>query len=163
MRSKQSACQLRRHWTRAGRDGLRSYSVMCDTNLQEIKPTMPEVGVSACYRVRGGLYAIDLVLVRPLAPGEVAAIEYSTRLSFPLQAPEPLFKHIATHRTNNVTVGITFDAGRLPSSVHWTVWRDHQMDAPIVIDEPVKLDSEHRARKYLTVVDRSAIGFRWSW
>ena len=108
--------------------------------------------------VRSG--TVDMLLVKPLAAGETATLEYSASFHYPAPPP-PEFRRIVQYFVENLDIRVEFHPGKLPTTVEWAVWDG--MDGPIVERERVTLDSQFAVHRYLRLAEKTAVGFHWDW
>jgi hypothetical protein len=146
-----------------------------------------EQGVRRLEVIRGGLAAppypvhsrtaVDIVLDRPLLPGEIGSVEYLARYA-PGTARPPVFRRGARGRLENVEVEVRFHPLRLPERVWWAIWPgstgapaqgggegiDVVEDSPISRHprtEEVDVGPDGAVRRFVPLVRDEAVGFRW--
>jgi hypothetical protein len=129
-----------------------------------------DVDASAIEVVRGGRAAplamgespatVDIEFGHVLEPGETASFEYRVLLGGRVSRP-PMFRRSAVRRIDNVELRVQFDARRLPSSVTWNAWRG--VDGQLRSQQPVVLDDDCSAHRYLPRLEASTVGFCWKW
>jgi len=148
--------------------------------IQVIKAVEPGVdhftvhvdpGVSAIEVIRGGRAGplsisdgagvkAEIEFGRKLAPGETASFEYRVLFAGGVERP-PVFTRSASRRIDNLELRVQFDPHRLPSSVTWNTWRG--VDGPLRAEQPVELDDDYSAHRYLPRVEAARVGFAWRW
>jgi hypothetical protein len=106
-----------------------------------------------------GVFAVDIELTRPLAPGETGSFEYRTVFDY-RQPPAPQFRRATRRRCDNVEINVRFHPDRLPAHVCWAVWAGYGADEPLE-QEPVTLDPDASVHRYLETLEGRAVGFRW--
>jgi len=103
------------------------------------------------------LEAQEIVLTRPLVPGETVSLRYSTH--FREKGGHAMeYRRFAHGRTENVDITVTFEAP--PIAIWWTVWDDYR-GGSVVFEEPAQLDAEGSVHRFLTHLENAAVGFRW--
>ena len=63
-------------------------------------------------------------------------------------------------RLENLDLRVTFHQDMLPARVWWAVWDG---DGDIVDREQVPLGSQYEVHRYLRSVEKTVVGFCWSW
>ena len=61
----------------------------------------------------------------------------------------------------NFDMRIEFHPSQVPGAVWWAVWDG--VEGGVLEQEPVTLDRERSVHRYLRSVERSVVGFHWSW
>jgi hypothetical protein len=105
-----------------------------------------------------GLFASELVLPRPLAVGETAMVETSTRL-IDLGGPDTRYFHHIDRRMSEVVIWVRFDPAVLPAHCMQTL---QPMEEPAV-EAPVGLaglDTVHVAARSF---GPGHVGLTWQW
>ena len=159
-----------------GKDGLpsehRTIQVIQATAPLDRYPFRVDTDVVAVHVVRGGratglrldalpgLYAVDIELTRPLSVGDTAVLEYATTFAY-RSPPPPEFRRAAYRRVDAVEIAVRFHPARLPQWLEWCAWGRHD-DRDPVSAEPVDLDPDHGAHRYLATIENATVGFRWS-
>jgi hypothetical protein len=146
-------------------DGLDRIPYMYDTNALTL-----EVG-HGCGDISGELehisenvYATTIPLARELSAGETISLEYVTTYSYPGNLDDPHereFRRAVMRRLENVDMRVEFHPDMLPARIWWAVWDG--IDGEIIEREPVSLSGQHEVQRYLRSVEKSVVGFRWSW
>jgi hypothetical protein len=113
------------------------------------------------YRVTDTLYAVDILLNRPLARGQTALLQYRTTF-FYRQTPPPEFRRGVLGTTKDLTIWVTFHRDRLPRRVWLARW-DALDHAKVIEQEPIELDDELSAHCRFDAVERAVVGFYWEW
>jgi hypothetical protein len=143
-----------------------------------------EQGVRRLEVIRGGVAAppypwhsrtaVDIILDRPLLPGETDSVQYLARYA-PGTAMPPVFRRGARGRLENVEVEVRFHPLRLPERVWWAIWpgpagppgpRGGVGEGPVSVStrprtEEVDVDPDGVVRRFVPVVEDEAVGFRW--
>jgi len=146
-------------------DGLDRIPYIYDTSALTL-----EVG-HGCGDVSGELkqisenvYATTIPLARELSAGETISLEYVTTYRYPGNLDDPHereFRRAVMRRLENFDMRVVFHPDMLPAQMWWAVWDG--IDGPVVEREPVSLSGQHEVQRYLRSVEKSVVGFRWSW
>jgi hypothetical protein len=116
------------------------------------------------YEIREGLFATDILLARVLGVGETITLEYWSTYRYPgdpLDPHEREYRRAVMRRMENFDMRVEFHPQRLPATVWWASWDG--MDGDIIEQEKVSLDSQYSAHRYLRFIEKSVVGFWWSW
>jgi hypothetical protein len=142
-------------------DGLDRVPYRADTNALTLEVGQGFSGLAGpFYQPLAELFVVDMLLARPLAAGETATLEYSTSFHYAVP-PAPEFRRIVQYYAENLDIRVEFHPDKLPDRLVWAVWDG--MDGPIVEREPVDLDSQFAAHRYLRLAEKTAVGFHWDW
>jgi len=146
-------------------DGLDSIPYLYDTSALTL-----EVG-QGCGDVSGELkqisadvYATMIPLARELTAGETISLEYVTTYRYPGNLDDPHereFRRAVMGRLENFDIRVEFHQDMLPASIWWAVWDG--LEGRIVERESVSVGSQHEVHRYLRSVEKTVVGFRWSW
>jgi len=146
-------------------DGLDRIPYVYDTNALTL-----EVG-QGCGEIRGelyqiseGLYATTIPLARELSAGETISLEYVTTYRYPgnlNDTHEREFRRAVMRRLENLNIRVEFHPAMLPSRIWWAVWDG--VGGNVVEREQVALGSQYEVQRYLRSVEKTVVGFRWSW
>jgi hypothetical protein len=150
------------HVVRALRDGMDRYTLRFDSGEAEVRAVR---GVRVVHQrpEPGGLTAVDMLLPRPLDPGETATFEYETTFRW-RSVPPPEVRRSMTRRVERLDMRVEFSPERLPATVHWAVWDGFAPGARVRAAERVELDREHAAHRFLDAVEEGfTVGFTWTW
>jgi len=104
---------------------------------------------------------LEMMLSRPLLVGQVGSLEYQAIFG-PAASLVTEYRQVAHARADNVDIVVQFNHKRLPRQVWWAVW-DGYRDGAILAEQPVMLDSDGCAHRYLPFLENAAVGFRWTW
>lgn len=146
-------------------DGLDRIPYLYDTNGLTL-----EVGQGCAqpagplYQIREGVFAIDIPLAKSLALGETLTLEYWTTYAYPgnlLDPQECEFRRATIGRLENFDMRVQFHLDKLPEVIWWSVWDG--VDGEAVETETVALDSQQSVHRYLRFLERTVVGFHWSW
>ena len=64
-------------------------------------------------------------------------------------------------RPGRYRMRIEFHPDQLPDAVWWAVWDG--VEGQVLEQEQVSPDSQHSVHRYLRSLERSVVGFHWSW
>ena len=146
-------------------DGLDRIPYLYDTNALtlEVGQGCGEVS-DELHQISEGLYATTIPLARQLSAGETISLEYVTAYCYPgnLHDPQELeFRRASMGRLENLDIRVEFHPDMLPRCVWWAVWDG--LDGNMVESESISPGSQHEVHRYLRSVEKSVVGFRWSW
>jgi hypothetical protein len=146
-------------------DGLDRIPYLYDTSALtlEVGPGCGEIS-DELYQVSEGVYATIVPLARELSAGETISLEYLTTYRYLGNLDDPHereFRRAAMHRLENLDMRVAFHPDMLPTRVWWAVWEGVSGD--IVQREQVSLGSQHEVHRYLRSVEKTVVGFCWSW
>jgi hypothetical protein len=146
-------------------DGLDHIPYLYDTNAVTLEVGQGCGDISGeLYQVSEDVYAAMIPLARKLSVGETSSIEYMTTYGYPgdlddLQERE--FRRAVMGRMENFEMRVEFHPDMLPAHVWWAVWDG--VDGDLVERESVSLGGQHEVHRYLRSVEKTVVGFRWSW
>jgi hypothetical protein len=145
----------------AGAEGLDGYPYRFDTDELAVEVIRGGRIGDRIYRVNEALYAVDILLARPLAAGETTLTQVRTTF-FYKTLPAPEFRRGVLHRTDDVTIWVKFHQRRVPARVWLARWDgiDH---ARIVDRQPIELDDDLAVHCRFGPIERAVVGFRWEW
>jgi len=139
--------------------------VVVDTNVLTI-----EVG-QGCKELTGELRAIsesyfatEILLSRALELGETLTLEYWLSYRYagdPLDPAEREYRRAVMRQLDNLDMRIEFHADRLPAYLWWAHWDGSK--GTILEQEPITLDIQHSAHRYVRSVEKTVVGFHWRW
>ena len=146
-------------------DGLDRIPYLYDTNALTLEAGQGCGDVPGeLYQISQNLYAATIPLARELSAGETTSLEYVTTYRYPGNLDDPRereFRRAVMRRLENVDMRVEFHPDRLPARVWWAVWDG--MDGDIIEREAVPLGGQHEVHRYLRSVEKTVVGFRWSW
>lgn len=146
---------------RSTADRLESYPYRFDTDELSVEVTRGGKVGQRIYRVNDLLYAVDILLDRPLRRDENALIQLHS--TFFYGSPPPTeFRRGLARATKDVSIWVTFHPHRLPSRV-WAASWDAIDAARIIQREPAELDDQRSVNRRFDVVERAIVGFCWEW
>lgn len=144
------------HVIRAVRQ-LGSYPYLLDAGADRLQVVR---GGRAGRKYRVGRHeAIDIEFHRPLRAGETGSFEYLCGFRH-ATTPATSFRRGGRDRLENVELHVRFHPDRLPERLWWAVWPGDDSTRPIA-QEPVALDPDGMAHRFLEAIDGRAVGFRW--
>jgi hypothetical protein len=117
--------------------------------------------ITATLNLPGSSPILEMTLSSPLPVGQVGSLEYQADFA-PGSGVMTEYRQVAHARADNVNIVVQFHHNRLPRRVWWTVWDDSQ-DGTAIAEQPVTLDPDGRAHRYVPYVENAAVGFRWEW
>jgi hypothetical protein len=116
------------------------------------------------YKIGDELFATSILLSKVLDVGETSTLEYWTTYQYQDDPDDPQLREhrrAVMHYVENVDMRVQFDSSRLPSKLWWATWDG--VDGPVVSQEEVTLDLQHSAHRYMRSIERTVVGFYWSW
>jgi hypothetical protein len=146
-------------------DGLDRIPYLYDTKALTL-----EVGqgctelVGDLYQVTEEVFATHIALARALDTGETTTLEYWTTYHYQPDALDPRereYRRAVMGRLENFDVRVEFHPDKLPSGVWWATWDG--LEGEILDQEPVALDSQHSVHRYLRFIEKTVVGFHWTW
>ena len=149
----------------ATENGVDRIPFISDTSVLTI-----EVGMgcrelaSAVRQVADDVFMTEIVLSKTLQLGETAAVEYFLTYRFPGQLSDPAerqFRRAVMNQVSGYDVVICFHPDRLPGNLWWATWEG--VDGAVQTQEPVSLDSQYSAHRFLQSLERTVAGFYWTW
>lgn len=142
-------------------DNVDRIPVRADTNAVTIEVGQGFSGLAGpVYQPIAELFAVDMLLARPLAAGETATLEYWVSFHYG-QRPPPEFRRVVQSFVENLDIRVEFHPDKLPANVEWAVWDG--LEGPIVDRQQVTLDSQFATHRYLRLAEKTAVGFHWDW
>lgn len=113
------------------------------------------------FRVKGSLWAVELILPHPLRMSEEHTFEYITTFRYD-GPPEPFFRRASHRRVENTSIRVTFHPDMLPARVWWAQWADYREPHDEIIDRvAVSLDENNSVAHQVDVLERAVAGFVW--
>jgi hypothetical protein len=136
-----------------------------DTEVLTLEVGQGCKGVSGYLRQVGeNLYTTDIMLAKELSLGETLTLEYWNTFHYHddlLDARKCQCRRAVMRRVENFDVRVEFHPERLPRAIWWAVWDG--IDGDVINQEPVSLDSQHSVHRYMRFIERTVVGFYWSW
>jgi hypothetical protein len=145
--------------------GVDRIPFLCDTNVLTIEVGQGGKELSGDVRqIRAGIFYTDILLSRTLDLGETITLEYWVTYRFPGDQADPSereYRRGVLRQAANVDVRVEFSQDRLPTGVWWARWDG--AEGEIVDEEEVTLDGQNSVQRFLHSVEKTVVGFRWSW
>ena len=146
-------------------DGLDRIPYIYDTNTLalEVGPGCAKPTGPLC-QIREDVFTIDIPLAKSLSVGETMTLEYWTVYHYPGDLDDPReceFRRAALSRLENFDMRVQFHPDKLPAEIWWSVWDG--VDGNPIESEAVTPDSQLSVHRYMRFLERTVIGFRWSW
>ena len=146
-------------------DGLDAIPYLYDTSAVSLELGQGCAGPPGPFRHIGEvIYATDIPLTRTLSLGETLTLEYWTSYgdeADPADPAERQYRRAVMATLENFDMRIEFHPDRLPVTVWWAVWDG--MEGRVLDQELVVPDNQHSVHRYLRSMERSVVGFHWSW
>jgi hypothetical protein len=143
-------------------DGLDAIPYLYDTNAVSLELGQGCAGPPGPFRRIGDLYATDIPLTRTLDLGETLTLEYWTCYEYdPADPEEREYRRAVMGTLENFDMRIEFHPDQLPAAVWWAMWDG--MEGSVLDQELVVPDNQHSVHRYLRSLERSVVGFHWSW
>ena len=145
-------------------DGLDRIPYLYDTNAVTLELGQGCAGVPGPVRRIGEVYGTDILLARALDLGETITLEYWTSYHYdgnPADPAEREYRRAVMNTLENFDMRIEFHPDQLPDAVWWAVWDG--VEGQVLEQEQVSPDSQHSVHRYLRSLERSVVGFHWSW
>jgi hypothetical protein len=145
--------------------GVDRIPFLCDTNVLSIEVGQGGKELSGDVKqIRHGIFFTEILLSRTLDLGETITLEYWLSYRFPGDATdhsEREFRRGVLRQVANLDMRVEFHRDRLPTRVWWARWDGAEGD--ILEEEEVTLDRQHSVHRYVESVEKTVVGFRWSW
>ena len=136
-----------------------------DTNALTLDVGQGCRGVSRqLYKIGEEVYATSILLSTVLQVGETTTLEYWTTYQYESDPDNPAvreWRRAVMNYVENVDIRVQFDPARLPGKLWWGTWDG--VDGPVTSQEEVSLDLQHSAHRYMRSIERTVVGFHWSW
>ncbi len=140
-------------------DGLYTLPYCFDTDEIVVEVLRGGTLGERVHRVNDTLYAVNIVLDRPLARGHTALVRYHSTFAY-RSAPPPEFRRGFIGRADDLTMWVRFDPERLPRRVWQARW-DAVDHGRVVERQEVRLDDELSVHCRYRRVARTVVGFYW--
>ncbi|MGD0924038.1 MAG: hypothetical protein ABR926_02455 [Streptosporangiaceae bacterium] len=145
-------------------DGLDAIPYLYDTNAVALELGQGCAGAPGPVRRIGELYGTDIRLARSLGLGETITLEYWTSYHYDGNATGPSerqYRRAVMNTLENFDMRIQFHPDQVPDTVWWAVWDG--VEGQVLEQERVTPDSQYSVHRYLRSLERSVVGFHWSW
>jgi len=138
--------------------------------LHDTKALTLEVGqggtelTGELFQVSDDLFVTYISLARALDAGETTTLEYWVTYQYPgdlLDPHEREYRRAVMGRLENFDIRVEFHPDKLPAGVWWATWDG--VEGGIIQQEPVTLDTQHSAHRYLRFIEKTVAGFYWTW
>ncbi|AGL15414.1 hypothetical protein [Actinoplanes sp. N902-109] len=137
---------------------VRAYSYRFDTDAAAVEVIRGGTAGPVSRTSEPKVFAVEIVLNRPVQAGETASFEYRTVLNY-ASPPAREFRRACRRPVANVEMHVQFDEVMLPGAVWWAAWAGLDDPAP-TDEEPVALEPDGSVHKYVESFEGIA-GFRW--
>ena len=146
-------------------DGVDRVPFIHDTDALTLEVGQGCKGVSGyLHRLGGDLYLTDILLAKELELGETLTLEYWNTYHYTddrMDERKRQYRRAVMGRLENFDVRVEFHPSRLPGEVWWAVWDG--VDGDVVRQESVTPDSQHSVHRYMRFLERTVVGFHWTW
>jgi hypothetical protein len=143
-------------------DGLDAIPYLYDTSAVSLELGQGCAGPPGPFRQIGDLFATDIPLTRTLDLGETLTLEYWTCYEYdPADPEEREYRRAVMATLENFDIRVEFHPDQLPAAVWWAMWDG--MEGDVLDQELVVPDNQHSVHRYLRSLERSVVGFHWSW
>jgi hypothetical protein len=145
-------------------DGVDRIPYIYDGNAISVEIGLGCGAVAAPFSsIRDGLWGTHILLAKALEAGETLTLEFWTAFQHADERTpdETWYSRVVTRSVENIDIRIEFDPDALPGAVWWAVWDG--LNGDIASSQPVELDSQHSAQRYLRLAEKTVVGFRWDW
>ncbi len=136
-----------------------------DTSALTVEVSRGCLGLSGELRqIWPDVFTTDILLAKTLELGETITLEYWTTYAQPRDVDDPCereYRKGVLRHMENFDLRVEFHPDRLPVTVCWATWDG--VDGPVTEQQEVTLDSQYAVQRYLRSIDRTVVGFRWSW
>jgi hypothetical protein len=136
-----------------------------DTNLLTLEIGQGCAGLSGDLKQIGAdLFAVDILLARTLGLGETITMEYSSTFRYPGDPDDPherQYRRAVMSRLENFDMRIEFHPDRRPAQLWWATWDG--VDGDVLTQESASLDSQYSAQRFMRSLQRTCVGFHWTW
>jgi hypothetical protein len=145
--------------------GVDRIPYLYDTSSLTVEVGQGCVGLSGELRQIGpDLFATDILLARTLGLGDTITMEYSTTFRYPGDPDDPherQYRRAVLGRLENFDMRIEFHPDRLPAQLWWATWDG--VDGDVLTQEPASLDRQYAAQRFMRSLQRTCVGFYWTW
>jgi hypothetical protein len=146
-------------------DGLDQIPFVYDTKAVTLEVGQGCTDLSGdLFQVSDELYLTFISLAGTLAAGETATMEYWVTYQYPGDPHDPherQYRRAFMGQLENFDMRVEFHPGRLPARICWATWDG--LDGGVLEEEPVSLDSQLSAHRYLRFIEKTVVGFHWDW
>jgi hypothetical protein len=146
-------------------DGVGRVPYIHDTDALTLEVGQGCKGVSGyLHRIGDDLYLTEILLAKELMLGETLTLEYWTTYHYAddrMDERKRQYRRGAMGRLENCDIRVEFHPARLPEEVWWAVWDG--IDGDVVRQESVTPDSQYSVHRYMRFLERTVVGFHWTW
>ncbi|HEY3951939.1 MAG TPA: hypothetical protein VGM53_01065 [Streptosporangiaceae bacterium] len=146
-------------------DGVDRVPYIHDTDALTLEVGQGCKGVSGyLHRIGDDLYLTEIVLAKELALGETLTLEYWTTYHYAddqMDEAKRQYRRAVMGRLENFDIRVEFHPARMPKEVWWAVWDG--IDGDVISQESVTPDSQHSVHRYMRFLERTVVGFHWTW
>jgi hypothetical protein len=149
----------------ATQPGVDRIPFLCDTNTLTIEVGQGGKGLTDEVRqIDEDVFFTGILLARTLDLGETLTLEYWTTYRYPgnfedqgeRESRRAVIQHI-----DNLDMRVEFHPDQLPPTLWWARWDG--IEGRVLEREPITLDSQYSAHRYLRSLERTVAGFYWQW
>jgi hypothetical protein len=145
--------------------GLDRIPFIHDTDALTLEVGQGCKGVSGYLRQHGeDVYTTNILLAKELDLGETLTLEYWYTYHYldeRMDAGKRRWRRAVMRRVENYDIRVEFHPDRLPGGAWWAVWDG--MEGDVINQESVSLDPQHSVQRYMRFIERTVVGFHWSW
>jgi len=145
--------------------GVDRIPFLCDTSVLTLEVGQGGKELAGQVRQIGeDVFFTEILLARTLDLGETITLEYWITYRYPgdpADRSEREFRRAVMRQVENLDMRVEFHPDRLPARVWWAHWDG--IDGDVLEREPVTLDQQHSAHRYLRSLQRTVAGFYWQW
>jgi hypothetical protein len=135
-----------------------------DTSALTLEVGLGCQGISRQPYLVGDVLVTNIILSRALEAGETATLEYWTTYAYPgdmLNPSERQYRRAVMNHLENFDIRVQFHSDKLPATLWWASWDG--VDGDVLSQEQIDLDSQNSAHRYLRAIERTVVGYHWSW
>jgi hypothetical protein len=146
-------------------DGVDRIPFIYDTDAITLEVGQGCKGTSGeLHQISEDVFTTEILLAKNLSLGETLTLEYWNSFHYPgdhLDARRCEYRQAAMRRAENFDIRVEFHPERLPRTVWWAVWDG--VDGDVVSQETAVLDSQNSVHRYMRSLERTVVGFHWTW
>jgi hypothetical protein len=148
----------------ANAPGVDRIPFLCDNNVLTLEVGQGCKELQGPLQQIGDLFVTEILLARTLELGETLTLEYWLSYRYPGDPSDPAereYRRAVMRSVDNLDMRIEFHPTMLPAQVWWAHWDGIEGD--VLGQEPVTLDSQYSAHRFVRSLDRTVVGFHWIW
>jgi hypothetical protein len=110
------------------------------------------------------VFATEILLARTLGLGDTITVEYAVDYHRQGDINDPnerRFRRPVIWRLENFDLRVQFHPEQRPAGVWWGCWDG--VDGPLLSRQEAELDSQQVVQRYVRSVERTVVGFFWTW